>query len=82
MQSSLLEVPAWSMHGGGSLCQIPKNFPERIRGIESDLNAQTYINILRQQLVRHLVFIDDVVIYSGTRKSAAQEEAKKPGTQA
>lgn len=37
------------------------------------------VNVLGQQLVRHLVLVKDIVVYTPARERRAKEEAKESG---
>lgn len=37
----------------------------------------TYVNVLRQQLVRDLVLVDDIIVQPGAREHRAEQEAEE-----
>lgn len=48
--------------------------------LKSDLNAETYIDVLGQQLVGHAVFLENVVVGAISRSRGAEEEAEEAGS--
>ena len=48
-------------------------------GKRYQLDAETHIDILRQQVIRRLVLLENVVVYGAAGDRAAEEEAKETG---